>query len=207
MMHQILNKLLYIAISDPDSNVREIMLGSLSRNFDMYLKNNRSLQSLILALNDSNDKVQRKSILILKRLVSSNSSDVVPALQNSLYRTIRIINMKSSESDKDAIQNLKLLKCFINHAAFILKNQRDLIFKFLLNTLQNQKTTQMVSAEIFSTLSCLVLAARKPTIKYFDVLVQVALDSLSDFAFTRKRVEAIRCLTNTIRSSGYTLIY
>jgi serine/threonine-protein kinase mTOR len=203
MMHQILNKLLYIAISDPDSEVREIMLGSLSRNFDMYLKNNRSLQSLILALNDSNDKVQRKSILILKRLVNSNSSDVVPALQNSLYRTIRIINMKSSESDKDAIQNLKLLKCFINHAAFILKSQRDLIFKFLLNTLQNQKTTQMVSAEIFSTLSSLVLVARKPTIKYFDVLVQVSLDSLSDIAFTRKRIEAIRCLTNTIRSSGY----
>lgn len=206
MMHQILNKLLYIAISDPDSEVREIMLGSLSRNFDMYLKNNRSLQSLILALNDSNDKVQRKSILILKRLVNSNSSDVVPALQNSLYRTIRIINMKSSESDKDAIQNLKLLKCFINHAAFILKSQRDLIFKFLLNTLQNQKTTQMVSAEIFSTLSSLVLVARKPTIKYFDVLVQVALDSLSDIAFTRKRIEAIRCLTNTIRSSGYTYV-
>lgn len=203
MMHQILNKLLYIAISDPDSEVREIMLGSLSKNFDMYLKNNRSLQSLILALNDSNDKVQRKSILILKRLVNSNSSDVVPALQNSLYRTIRIINMKSSESDKDAIQNLKLLKCFINHAAFILKSQRDLIFKFLLNTLQNQKTTQMVSAEIFSTLSSLVLVARKPTIKYFDVLVQVSLDSLSDIAFTRKRIEAIRCLTNTIRSSGY----
>ena len=202
MMFQILNKLLYIAISDPDEEVREIMLGSLNKNFDNYLKYKSNLQNLILALNDSNDKVQRKAIIILRRLISSNASDIAPALQNSLYRIIRVINMKSNDTEKDVVQNLKLLKCFINHAPFLLKNQRDLIFKFLLSTLQNQKTTQTVSAEIFSTLSSLVCIAKSATIKYFDQLMVVTLDSFEDMAFTQKRVEAIKCLSNIIRTSG-----
>lgn len=202
-MLQILNKILYVAISDPDTEVREIMLASLNNSFDIYLKSKSALPSLILALNDSSDKVQRKAVTILKRLVTSNSSYVVPALQNTLYRTIRIINMKSYDTDAaDAVQSLKLLRCFINNASFIMKNQRDLIFKFLLNTLQNQKTTQLVSAEIFATLSSLVLVARSASIKYFEILMQVALDSLNDISFSRKRVEAIKCLTNTIQSSG-----
>jgi FKBP12-rapamycin complex-associated protein len=205
-MHQILNKLLSIAVSDPDEEVREIMLGSLSRNFDAYLKNKSSLQCLILALNDSNDKVQRKAIIILKRLIFSNASDVVPALQNSLYRILRIVNMKTHDNEKDIIQNLKLLKCFLTNASFLLKNQEDLIFRFLLKSLQNQKTTQSVSAEIFSTLSCLVIVTRKATVKYFDPLMQITLDSFTDLAFTAKRVEAIRCLSNIIRSSGYEIV-
>ena len=202
MMLQIMNKLLYIAISDPDDEVREIMLGSLTGNFNSYLKGKSSLQSLILALNDSNDKVQRKAIIILRRLIGSNASEIVPALQNSLYRIIRVINVKTTDNEKEVIKNLKLLKCFINYAPFLLKNQRDLIFKFLLSTLQNQKTTQSVSAEIFITLSNLVCVAKAATIKYFDQLMQVTLGSLEDMSFTLKRIEAIKCLSNIIRTSG-----
>lgn len=201
-MLQIMNKLLYIAISDSDDEVREIMLGSLTGNFNTYLQTKASLQSLILALNDANDKVQRKAIIILRRLIGSNASEIVPALQHTLYRIIRVINMKSVDSEKDIIRNLKLLKCFINHAPFLLTNQRDLIFKFLLGTLQNQKTTQSVSAEIFTTLSNLVCVAKTATTKYFDQIMQVTLDSLEDMAFTLKRVEAIKCLSNVVRTSG-----
>ena len=201
-MHQILNKLLSIAVSDPDEEVREIMLGSLSRNFDSYLKNKSSMQCLILALNDSNDKVQRKAIILLKRLIFTNASDVVPALQNSLYRILRIVNMKTYDNEKDVIQNLKLLKCFLNNAAFLLKNQEDLIFRFLLSSLQHEKTIPTISSELFSTLSCLVIVARKVTMKYFDPLMQVTLSSFTDLTFTAKRVEAIKCLTSIIRSTG-----
>ena len=202
MMSQILNKLLSIAISDPDDEVREIMLGSLSKNFNSYLRHRSNLQSLILALNDSNDRVQKRAIVILRRLISSNASDIVPALQNSLYRIIRVINMKSSDNEKDVIQNLKLLSCFISNAPFLLRSQRDLIFKFLLNSLQNQKTTQTVTTEIFATLSSLVCIAKSSTIKYFDQLIQLALASFEDMGSTRKRIEAIKCLSNVVRTSG-----
>jgi FKBP12-rapamycin complex-associated protein len=202
MMSQILNKLLSIAISDPDDDVREIMLGSLNKNFNSYLRHRSNLQSLILALNDSNDKVQKRAIVILRRLISSNASEIVPALQNSLYRILRVINMKSSDNEKDIIQNLKLLSCFISNAPFMLKNQRDLIFKFLLSPLQNQKTTQIVTTEIFATLSSLVCIAKSSTIRYFDQLIQVLLTSLEDMGSTKKRIEAIRCLSNVVRTSG-----
>ena len=39
VMYEILNKLLTIAISDPDEEVREIMLSSLNSNFNSYLNN------------------------------------------------------------------------------------------------------------------------------------------------------------------------
>jgi hypothetical protein len=43
VMHEILNKLLTIAISDPDDEVREIMLSSLKKNFFIYLNDKANL--------------------------------------------------------------------------------------------------------------------------------------------------------------------
>lgn len=57
-MFEILNKLLNIAISDPSTAVREIMLKSLNQNFDTYLQKATNLQKLLLTLNDESLKVQ-----------------------------------------------------------------------------------------------------------------------------------------------------
>jgi serine/threonine-protein kinase mTOR len=202
MMFEILNKLLNIAVSDHDAELRETMLGSLNSKFDVYLKLKPNLQNLILALSDCNDEVQRRAIIILKRLMVWNSGDIIPVLQNTLYRIIRVLSIRSSDSEKEILQNLKLLKCFINHAPKLIHNHRDLMFKFLLGTLNNKKTTQNMSAEIFSTLSSLVSISKTATIKYFDTLMQLTMDSLEDMAFTKKRLEAIKCMSNIIRTSG-----
>ena len=201
-MFEILNKLLNIAVSDHDPELRETMLGSLNSKFDLYLKLKPNLQNLILALSDCNDEVQRRAIIILKRLLIWNAGDVVPVLQSTLYRIIRVLSIRSSDSEKDILQNLRLLKCFIHHAPMLIHNHRDMMFKFLLGTLNNKKTTQNVSAEIFSTLSSLVSISKTATIKYFDTLMQLTMDSLQDMAFTLKRLEAIKCLSNIIRTSG-----
>lgn len=202
MMFQILNRLLYIAISDNDAELRQTMLGSLNKKFDNYLKIKANLQSLILSLSDSSEEVQKRAIIILRRLIFSSASDIVPALQNLLYRIIRVINLKSFDKETEILHNLSLLKCFIHHAPFLLKNQTDMIFKFLLDTLQNRKTTQKVSAEVFSTLSGLATISRTTTIKYFDQLMQVTLDSFEDMAFNLKRIEAIKCFSHALQTSG-----
>lgn len=59
LMFEILNKLLTIAISDPSTAVREIMLKSLNSNFDAYLQKPSNLQKLLLTLNDESLKVQQ----------------------------------------------------------------------------------------------------------------------------------------------------
>ena len=43
-MYEILDKLLTIAISDQEEEVREMMLNSLNQNFDNYLNNKTNLQ-------------------------------------------------------------------------------------------------------------------------------------------------------------------
>lgn len=202
MMFQILNRLLYIAISDSDPELRQTMLGSLNKKFDNYLKIKPNLQSLILSLSDSSEEVQKRAIIILRRLIFSSASDIVPALQNLLYRIIRVINLKSFEKEKEVLHNLSLLKCFIHHAPFLLRNQTDMIFKFLLETLDNGMSTQKVSAEVFSTLSSLVTISKTTTIKYFDGLMKVTLESFKDMAFNLKRIEAIKCFCQALHTSG-----
>jgi serine/threonine-protein kinase mTOR len=80
VMYEVLNKLLTIAISDNDMEVREIMLNSLNDKFNIYLKKKSNLQRLILSLNDASDEVQQKTIIILKRLIPNNPSEIIPAL-------------------------------------------------------------------------------------------------------------------------------
>lgn len=201
-MSQTLNKLLTIAVSDPDIKVRGIMLNSLKNNFNSYLKKRSNLQRLILSLNDSSDEVQQKTIIILKQLIPNNPSEIVPALQKVLFKLIRVINLDSIDTHKGILKNLKLLRCYIKHASFLLENQKDLVFGFLLSIIKNQNTTPLMTAEIFSTLRALISISQEASIKYFDDLMKILVDNLQDMAFKQKRVEAVRCLSTLVCTSG-----
>ena len=201
-MAQILNKLLTIAVSDQNIKVRSIMLSSLTNNFNSYLKKRSNLQRLILSLNDSSEEVQQKTIIILKKLIPNNPSEIVPALQKVLFKLIRVINLDSIDTHKGILKNLKLLRCYIEHAGFLLVNQKDLIFGFLLSIIKNQRTTPLITAEVFSTLRALIGISQRVSIKYFDELMKFLMENLLDMAFKKKRMEAIRCLSVLICTSG-----
>lgn len=179
------------------------MLNSLNHNFNIYLKKRSNLQRLILSLNDSSDEVQQKTIIILKRLIPNNPSEIIPALQKVLYKLIRVINLKQIHNDKTTIRNLKLLRCYSKHAPFLIKNHKNLIFEFLINLIRNQDTTPVITAEIFCTLNYLITISREVTVTHFHELFHLLVESLQDMAFVRKRIEAAMCLINVIKTTGF----
>ena len=140
--NDIFNKLLTIAISDPDKEVREIMLQSLNQNFHLFLKKTSNLKKLILSLSDTNINVQQKTIIILKSLIPSNSSLIIPAFQKVLFQLIKAINLKSANHLKGIFKHLKLLRCFIENVSFLMKNNLDLIFGFLLKSSETRTLPQ-----------------------------------------------------------------
>lgn len=198
----ILNKLLTIAISDPDMEVRKIMLNSLNHNFNVYLKKRSNLQKLILSLNDSSEEVQEKTVIILKRLIPSNPTEIIPALKKVLYKLIKVINLKAVNNHKGIRKNLKILRCYIEHAPFLLKNHKDLLFRFLLDIIKNRDSTPEITAEIFSTLNSLISISSKETVIYFDEMFSLLLESAQDLAFMNKRLRAVQCLSNVVHTSG-----
>lgn len=178
------------------------MLNSLKNNFNSYLKKKSNLQRLILSLNDSSEEVQQKTIVILKNLIPNNPSEIVPALQKVLFKLVRVINLDSIDTHKGILKNLKLLRCYIKHASFLLNDQEELIFGFLLSIIRNQNTTPLITAEVFSTLRAVTSISQKVSIKYFDELMKILMQNLQDMAFKKKRIEAIKCMTALICTSG-----
>ena len=59
-----------------------------------------------------------------------------------------------------------------------------------------------MTAEIFQTLNSLISITKKTTIKYFDDLFNIFLDAMQDMAFVQKRIEATKCMSNLVRTSG-----
>ena len=63
-----LGKFLSVCLSDPDTSVRETMLASLNKNFDIFLYHQKYLKMLLACLNDPNYKVQANSLRIVCKI-------------------------------------------------------------------------------------------------------------------------------------------
>lgn len=88
-------------------------------------------------MNDSSVDVQQKTIILLRRLIPYNPSEIIPALEKTLFKLIRVINLKKSYNYKTTIYNLELLKCFTKNASFLIKSHKKLIFEFLINLVRS----------------------------------------------------------------------
>lgn len=65
LVSDILQKFLCVCLSDPDNEVREIMLLSLNENFDVFLNSEDTLRQLFMCLNDPIYAVKENSLKIL----------------------------------------------------------------------------------------------------------------------------------------------
>ena len=55
-MYEILEKIMSLAISDNNDEIKQPMLSSLNENFNFYLNSPNNLRKLFLCVNDNNEK-------------------------------------------------------------------------------------------------------------------------------------------------------
>lgn len=88
IVSDILERLLSIAIADPDPSIRLTVLRSLDARFDHHLSQAEHVRTLFLALNDEVFDVREVVMRIIGRLAIYNPAYIMPSLRKLLIKLL-----------------------------------------------------------------------------------------------------------------------
>eukprot|EP00742_Colponemidia_sp_Colp-10_P007030 GILJ01007544.1.p1 GENE.GILJ01007544.1~~GILJ01007544.1.p1 ORF type:complete len:2402 (-),score=355.14 GILJ01007544.1:281-6541(-) len=198
---EILERLLTVAIADPDPAIRRTVLASLDDRFDHYLAQAENLRSLFIALNDEIFEVRETAITIIGRLSAHNPAYVMPSLRKTLIQLLTELEFSGDSRNKE--ESAHLLGHMIQASHRLIYPYVDPIVKALLPKLKDSNPN--VSGWVLSAVGELALVGGKLMIPYLDELFPLFIDALQDQSSMVKREIALRTLGQTVESTGYVI--
>ncbi|KAK3265871.1 hypothetical protein CYMTET_25479 [Cymbomonas tetramitiformis] len=114
-VEEVLDKLLMVAVADPEPEVRQAMMTALfdakNQCFDDHLSQADSLRALFISLNDESGAVCATAISLVGRLANRNPAYVLPALRRHLLQLLTELEHSADTQNKE--QSARLLGCLI----------------------------------------------------------------------------------------------
>ena len=197
MVQEVLQRLLQVALADPERAVRQILLNEIKPHFDCFLRQSVHLETLFLFLSDEDLHIRIETVKLLGRLALLNPGFVLPPLRQALRRLIVELQLQSDTNSKE-------------HAAWLLSEflrvdaLHCLVRPFMRTIvdvlpLRDKARLATVALEALGEL-CLVM--REKMMPYFQRLMPVILENIQDQSSTLKREVSLRTLGRLVSSTG-----
>ena len=214
----IINKMMAIAIGDPDNSVREETLTALntknSRQFIPYLVSEDNLKKLIILVYDMNYKIQKQSILLLEKLVPSYP-ELLSRFDQIIFRTISFLGTTAKNFGEEDKNHVKILQIIAKNSQFLIDGRLPVIVNLLVDILgsclikpsiepQDNFKQEMIIA-IFKCLAQLFDFQPVLSREYFQKCVDIFLTNLKRFD-ENILVYLFRCIIVLTKNSSYQLI-
>lgn len=201
VVNDVLDKLMTVAIADPDSHLRFTVLSSLNENFDRHLAQAEYVRSLFIALNDEEFTVREVAIIIIGRLSLHNPAYVMPSLRKALIQLLTELEYATVSRHKE--EAAKLLTEVIRASPKLVKSYALPILEVMLPRANDPVSG--VSARVIECLGELARVGGEDLAPQVDQLMQLSIEQLSTVsahASTAKRNAALRTLGLVASNTG-----
>ncbi|TPX76526.1 hypothetical protein CcCBS67573_g02191 [Chytriomyces confervae] len=195
---EILEKLLIVAITDPDASIRQTVLSLFDIHFDHHLAQAANIRSIFLALNDEVFAIREIAISILGRLTLHNPAYVLPPLRKILIRLLTELQHTNISLQKE--ECVKLLCALIVAAQRLVKPYVSSIMKVILP--KTRDVIPAISATSIAAIGELSRAACEDMLPYFDQVMPIIIETLQDQSSAVKREAAVRTLGQMSSHTG-----
>eukprot|EP00771_Trimastix_marina_P000832 gnl/Trimastix_PCT/1865.p1 GENE.gnl/Trimastix_PCT/1865~~gnl/Trimastix_PCT/1865.p1 ORF type:complete len:1904 (-),score=747.44 gnl/Trimastix_PCT/1865:385-6096(-) len=203
MVLEILNRLLMLAVGDPDKPVRCSVLLALDSRFDNFLSQNKYLQTLFLLLNDDSFTVRRHVIEILGRLSNLNPARVLPLLRKTIIRVLTMLEYSHDVVLKQ--EAAAMLTCLIRSTPLV-THYIGPITKTLRRPIKRQWFDVAVTTCALQALGELAVVGGSLLAGHVDEFIPVVLESIaSSVSSPAKRVAALQAFWRLIEATGYAI--
>ncbi|KPI99852.1 Target of rapamycin [Papilio xuthus] len=199
-----LGKLLAVGRSDFDQEVRFKVLEVFTNPiFDKYLANEEHLNSLFVAINDSNSEVSELALCIVSRLSNINPSYTTPTLREYFVQVL--IELQHSESTRNKEQSLRMVNNIISHAPRITRQFVDTILKVLVPKLREETGNSTMILTILKAIGDLaeINGGGNSLTQWLPELISIQLEILADPNQIEKRSVALWSFGQVISAIGY----
>ncbi|WVQ81658.1 hypothetical protein IAT38_003783 [Cryptococcus sp. DSM 104549] len=200
IVSDVLEKLLIVAITDPNPIIRRIVLDSLDEKFDRHLAQAEDIRCLFIALNDEVFQNRERAITIIGRLAQYNPAYVMPHLRKSLINIVTELEYSTNAKQKE--DSAKLLCLLIGAAAGLVKSYAPTILSVLLRTASNPDSSIGVQASCITCIGELARVAGEELVPNVQAIISLVIEMLNDQSSTLKRDTALKTLGQIASNTG-----
>ncbi|EKM51709.1 uncharacterized protein PHACADRAFT_262011 [Phanerochaete carnosa HHB-10118-sp] len=196
----VIDKLLTVAVADPDPKIRQVVLSSLSERFDKHLSQAENVRSLFIALNDEVFENRLTAVGLIGRLALHNPAYVMPSLRKMLIQLLTELEYSNTVRNRE--ECTRILALLINATQRLIKQYAIPMLRVLLPKANDPNPT--VSANVLMALGELSCIGGEAVMPHVPDLMGVIMASLVDPTLV-KRDAALHTLGQVCSSTGYVI--
>ncbi|XP_071805479.1 serine/threonine-protein kinase mTOR-like isoform X2 [Asterias amurensis] len=196
----VLSKLLVVAITDSDPDIRYCVLASLDDRFDGHLAQAENLGALFVALHDEIFEIRELAMCTIGRLSNLNPAFVMPSLRKTLIQILTELEHSGVGRNKE--QSARMLAHLVSNAPRLIRPYMEPILKALIPKLKEADPNPSVVINVLAAIGEQAQVSGIEMRKWMDELCPIILDMLQDSASLRKREVALWTLGQLVESTG-----
>ena len=198
---EVVDKLLTVAVGDPDPEIRVTVLRALDRKFDKHLARPENIRCLFLAVNDEIFPVREASIEIIGRLTTVNPAYVFPPLRKLLVNLLTGLGYSNTAKQKE--ESARLISLFVSNATSLVRTYVEAMVSALLPKATDQNPG--VASTTIKALGDLTSVGGEEMVHHIPELMPIIIDALQDLASHEKREAAMQTLSSLAINSQYVI--
>ncbi|KAJ1339772.1 hypothetical protein BSLG_005591 [Batrachochytrium salamandrivorans] len=202
LVSDVLEKLLSIAIADPDPAIRYAVLTALDERFDLHLAHAENVEAVLIALGDEVFATRAAALKIVARLVAHNPAFIMPSLRKLLIKLLTELKYSSASRQKE--ESAMLIAKLIQSAPCLVEPYVDSILQVLVAKAQSKETSPGVAAKLLRAIGELAHVSGSEMVPYLDDLMLIVIETLQDQSSPNKRA-ALEMLSRIIANSGWVI--
>lgn len=197
----VIEKLLAVGVADSDSDIRHVVLSSLSSRFDRHLAKAENIRSLFLALNDEVFVNRQAAMSIIGRLSSVNPAYVFPSLRKVLVQLLTEVEYSNVAKNKQ--ESAQLISDLVASSSRLIKPYVDPMIQVLLP--KTRDADEKVASTSLKAIGDLATVGGEDMQPYIPQLMELIIRNLQDLSSNAKRSAALRALGQLASNAGYVI--
>lgn len=198
---EVVDKLLTVAVGDPDAEIRKTVLDALDSKFDRHLARPENVRCLFLAVNDEVFSVREAAMKIIGRLTTVNPAYVFPPLRKLLVNLLTELGYSNTARHKE--EAARLISLFVSNATQLIRTYVEPICAALLPKATDPNPG--VASTTITALGELATVGGTEMSQHIPQLMPIVIDALQDLGSQSKREAAMSTLRSLAINSGYVI--
>uniref|UniRef100_A0A5S6QLG6 Serine/threonine-protein kinase TOR n=1 Tax=Trichuris muris TaxID=70415 RepID=A0A5S6QLG6_TRIMR len=203
LVHDIVMKVLTVAITDPDDRIRQITFNLLveSESFHCHLAQADVLQLVVMGLQDRKYEIREAVVILLGRMCDINPAYVVPSLRRVLLQVFDEMNHSGLSRNEE--QSARLFAQLVSSAPKFMRPYTQTAFEILVPKLQNVRTQGDVIVSFLRAIGELAGVMELELQNYLSILLPALMQFTQDASSSGKRRAALWALSQVIKNAGF----
>jgi hypothetical protein len=202
VIDRILERLITVAVTDSDPEVRLGTMRCLHNRFDFYLSQGHHIDALMFLLNDDTQEIRVEAVALMGRLSNFNPAPVLPGMRTVL---LQLINKLRSGFDNRLKEESAIMLCTFLRATPLARLVKVHMGALINSILPQSSDVRLVDA-CLEAVGELSMIMREALLPYVDRLAMVVIANMQDGSSLKKQETAVRTLGQLVTASGLCIV-